>query len=84
MNAVLTTLVQRHHIVEERHDVKATAVKRSYDIVCQLGNGKHVVLFHLSKYSDKRYANIFYKMQTEMSNFIQVPVSLVFAATSKL
>ena len=46
-------------------------------------NGKHVVLFHLSKYSDKLYGNIVYKMQIEMSNFSQVPASLVFAAISE-
>ena len=40
--------------------------------------GKHVVLFHLSKYCDKLYGNIGYKTQTEMSNFIKVPASLVF------
>ena len=28
----------------------------------------------------KFYGNIVYKMQIEMSNFIQLPVSLVFAA----
>ena len=38
-----------------------------------INNGKHVVLFHLSKYSDKLYGNIIYKMQSETSNFIQVP-----------
>ena len=47
-----------------------------------INNGKHVVLFLLSKYSDKLYGNIVYRMQTEMSNFIQVPASLVFAAFS--
>ena len=40
--------------------------------------GKHVVLFHLSKYSDKLYGNIVYKIQIEMSNFIKVPASIVF------
>ena len=40
-------------------------------------NGKHVVLFHLSKYSDKLYGSV------EMSNFSQVPASLVFAVTSE-
>ena len=39
-------------------------------------NGKHVVLCHLSKYSDKLYGNIVYKMQIEMSNFSQVPLHL--------
>ena len=45
-----------------------------------INNGKHVVL---SKYSDKLYANIVYKMHIEMSNFIQVPASLVFGAISE-
>ena len=36
-----------------------------------INNGEHV-LFHLSKYSDKLYGNIAFKMQIEMSNFIQV------------
>ena len=40
-----------------------------------INNGKHVVLFLLSKYSDKLYGNIVYRTQIEMSNFIQVPVS---------
>ena len=40
---------------------------------------KRVVLFHLSKYSDKLYGNIGYKIQIQMSNFIKVPVSLLFA-----
>ena len=47
-----------------------------------INKGKHVVLFHLSKYSDKLYGNIVYKMQIEMSNFIQVPTLLLFAAIS--
>ena len=47
-----------------------------------INNGKHV-LFYLSKCSDKLYGNIVNKMQTEMSNFIQVPASLVFAAISE-
>ena len=38
---------------------------------------------HLSKYFDKRYGKIVYKMQIQMSNFSQVPASLVFAAISK-
>ena len=46
-------------------------------------NGKHVALFHLSKYSDKLYGNIVYKIKIERSNFIQGPVSLVFAAISE-
>ena len=40
-------------------------------------NGKHVALTHLSKYSDKLYG------KAEMSNFTQVPASLVFAAISE-
>ena len=35
-----------------------------------INNGKHIVLFHLSKYFNKFYGNIAYKMQIEMSNFI--------------
>ena len=34
-----------------------------------INKGKHVVSFHLSKYSDKLYGNIVYKIQIEMSNF---------------
>ena len=48
-----------------------------------INNGKHVVLFLLSKYSDKLYGNIVYRTQIEMSNLIQVPASLVFAAISE-
>ena len=48
-----------------------------------INKGKHVVLFHLQKYSDKVNGNIVYKVQIEMSNFIKVPTSLVFAAISK-
>ena len=48
-----------------------------------INNGKHVALFHLSKHSDKLYGNIVYKMKIEMSNFIQVPASVVFAAISE-
>ena len=47
-----------------------------------VNNDKHV-LSHLSKCSDKFYGNNVYKMQTEMSNFIQLPASLVFAASSE-
>ena len=46
-------------------------------------NGKHVDLFHLSNYSDKVYGDIVYKMQVEMSNFIQVLASLLLAAISE-
>ena len=48
-----------------------------------INNGKHVVLFQLSKYSDKLYVNIVYKMQIEIVNFIQVPATLVFAGISE-
>ena len=48
-----------------------------------VNNGKQVVFFLLSKYSDKRYSNIDYRTQIEMSNFIQVQASLVFAAISE-
>ena len=47
-----------------------------------INKGKHVVLFRLSKYSDKLYGNTIYKIQIEMGNFIKVPASLVFAAIS--
>ena len=45
--------------------------------------GKHVVLFLLSKYSDKLYDNIDYRTQIEMNNLIQVQASFVFAAISE-
>ena len=45
-----------------------------------INNGKQVRLFLLWKYSDKRYGNIDYRTQIQMSNFIQVRASLVFAA----
>ena len=48
-----------------------------------INNGKHVVLFLLSKYSDKLYGNIDYRTQIEMINFIQVQASLVFPAISE-
>ena len=48
-----------------------------------INSGKHVALFHLSKFSNKLYGNIVYKTQIEMSNFIQVPASLVFATISE-
>ena len=47
-----------------------------------INNSKHT-LFHLSKCSDKIYGNIVCKTQIEMSNFIQVPASLVFAAIAE-
>ena len=40
---------------------------------------KHVILFHLSKCSDKLYGKIIYKIQIQMSNLIKVPASVVFA-----
>ena len=40
-----------------------------------INKGKHVFLFHLSKYYDKLYGNLFYKIQIEMSNFVKVPAS---------
>ena len=43
-----------------------------------INNGKHV-LFQLSKCSGKLYGIIVYMIQVEMSNFIQVPASHVFA-----
>ena len=48
-----------------------------------VNKGKHVVLFHLSKCSDKLYGNIVYKIQIEINNFIKVPASLVFATISE-
>ena len=38
---------------------------------------------HLSKYFDKLYGNIVHKMQIQMSNFSQVPASLVYASISE-
>ena len=48
-----------------------------------INNGKHVVLFLLPKYSHKLYRNSDYRMQIQMSNFIQVQASFVFAAVSE-
>ena len=45
-----------------------------------INNSKHT-LFHLSKCLN--FMVIVYKMQIEMSNFTQVPASLVFAAISE-
>ena len=45
-----------------------------------INNGKHVVVVYLLKYSDKFYGNIVCQMHTEVSNFVQVPGSLIFAA----
>ena len=33
-----------------------------------INNGKHVILFPLSKYSDKLYGNIVYKRQIKINN----------------
>ena len=46
-------------------------------------NDRKHALFHLSKYSDKLFGNIVYRIQIAVSNSIQVPVSFVFAAISK-
>ena len=46
----------------------------------KINNGKQVSLFLLWKYSDKLYGKIDYRTQIQMSNFIQVQASLVFAA----
>ena len=48
-----------------------------------INKGKNIILFHLWKYSDKLYGNIVYKTQIEMSNFVKVPASLMFAAISE-
>ena len=48
-----------------------------------INKGKHVILFDLSKYYDKFYGNIVYKIQIEMRNFIKEPALLVFAAISE-
>ena len=48
---------------------------------CKISKGTSGGCFcHLSNYFDKVYGNIAYKMQIEMSSFIQMPASLVFAA----
>ena len=49
-----------------------------------INEGKQVVLFHLSKYSDKLYDNIIYKTPTEISNFIKIAASRVFAMVSEI
>ena len=59
------------------------AVLISHENGNAINNGKQVVLFLLSKYSDKLYGIIVYRTQIEMSNFTQVSVSLVFAAILK-
>ena len=48
-----------------------------------INKGEHVILFDLSKYYDKFYGNIVYKIQIEMRNFIKEPALLVFAAISE-
>ena len=48
-----------------------------------INKGEYVALFHLLKYSDKLYDNIVEKIQIEMINFMKVPGSLVFVATSE-
>ena len=48
-----------------------------------MNKGEYVALFHLLKYSDKLYDNIVEKIQIEMINFMKVPGSLVFVATSE-
>ena len=45
-----------------------------------INKGKHVVLLHLSKYSDRLYGNIIYKIQIENEQFLKVLASLVFTA----
>ena len=47
-----------------------------------INNDKHV-LFHLSKYAVKLDGNIVHKIEIEMSSFIEVSASLVFAAISE-
>ena len=37
-----------------------------------INNGKHVVLFHLSKYTDKLYGNIVYKVQIHCMESVQI------------
>ena len=37
-----------------------------------INNGKHVVLFHLSKYSDKLYDNIVYKVQIHCVKCVKI------------
>ena len=37
-----------------------------------INNGKHVALFHLSKYSDKLYGNIVYKVQIHCVKSVQI------------
>ena len=47
-----------------------------------INNDKHV-LFHLSKYAAKLDGNIVHKIEIEMSSFIEVSASPVFAAISE-
>ena len=37
IDVVFTTLVQRHGLVEQRCDIKATVIQRRYVVVCLLG-----------------------------------------------
>ena len=39
-----------------------------FNVVLISGKDENVILFHLSKYSNKLYGNIVYKMQIEISN----------------
>ena len=48
-----------------------------------INKNKHVVSFHLSKYSDKLYGNIVCEVQIEMSNFVKLPASIVFRTISE-
>ena len=48
-----------------------------------INKSKHVVWFHLSKYSDKVYGNAVFKIQIKMGNFIKKSNLIVFAATSE-
>ena len=78
--AVTQRNVKLHAIVTPIFNVVLISDKNENAI----NNGKHVILFYLSNYSDKIYRNIVYKMQIEMSNFIQVPASPVFSAISEV
>ena len=48
-----------------------------------INKGKHIVWFHLLKYSDSLHDNIVYKIQIEKSNFIKIPASHVFVTISE-
>ena len=43
-----------------------------------IDNGKHVALFHLSKYSDQLHGNIVFKIQIEMGNSFKHQLYLYF------